>query len=526
MSSYNSRAETTATAAMSALLSTSSGQVPSDLRTTYAKHGQDQVFEYVDSGVVQAADETDALVAQLRTIDLSRLHDLHKSTNTIAPSAKEETLEEMKPIESFGSLESAPAGDKDRWFKTGLKAVAEGKVAVVVLSGGQGTRLGFSGPKGMYDIGLPSGKTLFQLQAERLLRVCALANNSSVAATTTEGAAAGPATSARIPWYIMTSPLNDATTREFFAAHKFFGVPESDVFFFSQGTLPCMTRDGKIILESAGKVAMAPDGNGGIYPALQQKGALADMGTRGVEHLHVFSIDNALVRVADPYFLGYCVENNADCGNKSVWKSDPDEKVGVVVSRGGKPCVVEYSEMDKETCERRDPATGKLVFGAGNICNHYFSRAFLEDTVLPGMGDMYHVAHKKIPAAHGPSGETRKPSENNGIKLESFIFDVFPLSKKMVLFETSREEEFAPVKNAPGTATDSPDTAREMISEQAKRWARAAGASRPGGEEGGDGGGGGGGKQGLSEISPLVSYGGEGLQDRVAEMEKAVFRLE
>lgn len=502
-------------------LSTTNGQVPEDLRAAYAVHGQEQVFEYVDSGVVKAPEEIDALVAQLRSIDLPRLHDLHKSTDSpTAPDAasssspEEAPIEEMKPIESFGSLDSAPAEDKDRWYKTGLQAVAEGKVAVVVLSGGQGTRLGFSGPKGMYDIGLPSGKTLFQLQAERLLRVCALARGSDSVASS----------SARIPWYIMTSPLNDAATREFFASHKFFGVPEADVFFFSQGTLPCMTREGKIILESAGRVAMAPDGNGGIYPALQQKGALEDMRLRGVEHLHVFSIDNALVRVADPHFLGYCVENGADCGNKSVWKSEPEEKVGVVVSRGGKPCVVEYSEMSQETCERRDAASGRLVFGAGNICNHYFSRGFLEDTVLPGMGDMYHVAHKKIPAADGPSGETRKPSENNGIKLESFIFDVFPLSKKMVLFEASRADEFAPVKNAPGTATDSPDTAREMISEQAKRWALAAGASRPGGEEGGEGGGGDGG--GLCEVSPLVSYGGEGLQDRVGEMEKAVFRLE
>lgn len=195
--------------------------------------------------------------------------------------------------------------------------------------------------------------------------------------------------------------------------------------------------------------------------------------------------------------------------------------MGVVVKRGGKPCVVEYSEMDQVTCERREEPSaagtpGRLVFGAGNICNHYFSLAFLEDTVLPGMADMYHVAHKKIPAAGGPAGETQKPSENNGVKLESFIFDVFPLSTNMVLFEAAREDEFAPVKNAPGSSTDSPDTAREMISRQAKRWALAAGAKAASlREEGG----------GLCEISPLVSYGGEGLKGRVGELSSVPFHL-
>lgn len=195
-----------------------------------------------------------------------------------------------------------------------------------------------------------------------------------------------------------------------------------------------------------------------------------------------------------------------------------------MVKRGGKPCVVEYSEMSREACERRETPSspsaapcsdGRLVFGAGNICNHYFSLAFLEDTVLPGMADMYHVAHKKIPAAEGPAGETRKPSENNGIKLESFIFDVFPLSKNMVLFEAAREDEFAPVKNAPGSSTDSPDTARGMISRQAKRWAAAAGAKL---SEGGE--------EGLCEISPLVSYGGEGLGGRKGELLGVPFHLE
>eukprot|EP00903_Cladosiphon_okamuranus_P019455 g17889.t1 len=499
---------------MGDFLSTGGG-VPADLRASYAAHAQDHVFKYVDSGAIKPGSrEMSAFITQLRTIDPARMNELHLSTTAAAATASSDSGGEMEPIGSFGSVSSASDEESARWFKSGLAAVKDGKVAVVVLCGGQGTRLGFDGPKGMYDIGLPSGKTLFQLQAERLLRVCALA------AAEADGSGSDAA-SPRIPWYIMTSPLNDAATREFFESKDYFGIPKEDIFFFSQGTLPCMTREGKIILETGSKVAMAPDGNGGIYPALERKGALADMRRRGIEHVHVFSIDNALVRVADPHFLGYCIEKKADCGNKSVWKAEPGEKVGVVVKRGGKPCVVEYSEMSQEACERRETPSssasgggGRLVFGAGNICNHYFSRAFLEDTVLPGMVDMYHVAHKKIPAADGPEGETKKPSENNGIKLESFIFDVFPLSKNMVLFEGAREDEFAPVKNAPGSSTDSPDTAREMISRQAKRWAAAAGAKL------GEGG------EGLCEISPLVSYGGEGLGARVGELSGVPFHLD
>ncbi|CAN0207881.1 unnamed protein product, partial [Ectocarpus sp. 13 AM-2016] len=217
------------------------GGVPADLRATFAAHGQDHVFKYVDSGAVKAgSDEISALVAQLRTIDPARMNKLHLSTTEAAAAAADAdgsgsgTAQDMEPIESFGSVASAHPDESARWFETGLGAVKDGKVAVVVLCGGQGTRLGFDGPKGMYDIGLPSGKTLFQLQAERLRRVCALAaGNGDASGGGSNGAAAAVATP-RIPWYIMTSPLNDAATREFFTSNDFFGVPKEDVFFFSQ----------------------------------------------------------------------------------------------------------------------------------------------------------------------------------------------------------------------------------------------------------------------------------------------------
>jgi UDP-N-acetylglucosamine/UDP-N-acetylgalactosamine diphosphorylase len=220
-----------------------------------------------------------------------------------------------------------------------------------------------------------------------------------------------------------------------------------------------------------------------------------------VKYLHVFSVDNAVCRPADPRFVGYFAARGADCGNKCVWKVSPEERVGVMAKRDGKPCVVEYTEIDEERMKLRD-ASGRLVYGAGNICNHLFSVAFLAEVVIPGLHTLFHLAHKKIPYADD-TGVTVQPSSNNGLKLEAFIFDTFPMSSKMAILETLREDEFSPVKNAPGAATDSPDTARAIMAAQAKRWVAAAGGTVSGDDDA------------MLEISPLLSWAGEGLEERV-----------
>jgi len=395
---------------------------------------------------------------------------------------------DIAPPDDFTCLADTSPSDIAEWEKSGFAAVGRGEVAACILAGGQGTRLGFDGPKGCYDIGLPSKKTLFQLCVERIIRVTAIAKEQGGAA-------------ARVPFLVMTSPINDAETKAFFAERNFFGLPKDDVWFFAQGTLPCLTTEGKIIMESAGVVATAPDGNGGLYPALQSSGCLARMQEQGVKYLHVFSVDNALCRPADPRFVGYCISRDADCGNKCVWKASPDEKVGVVAKRDGKSGVVEYSELDVERKNLRD-SSGRLVFGAGNICNHFFTVAFLVDVVIPNISTFFHLAHKKIPYA-AEDGRTVKPDANNGIKLEAFVFDVFPLSSRMAIIETRREEEFAPVKNAPGSPTDSPDTARAMVSALARRWLIEAGLQVPEDEAT------------IVEVSPLVSFAGEGIKERM-----------
>eukprot|EP00550_Attheya_septentrionalis_P000676 CAMPEP_0198287476 /NCGR_PEP_ID=MMETSP1449-20131203/6275_1 /TAXON_ID=420275 /ORGANISM="Attheya septentrionalis, Strain CCMP2084" /LENGTH=502 /DNA_ID=CAMNT_0043985435 /DNA_START=83 /DNA_END=1591 /DNA_ORIENTATION=+ len=400
--------------------------------------------------------------------------------------------------------------DDEAWMdssrRMGLEAIAKGKVAAVVLSGGQGTRLGFDGPKGMYDIGTRSGKSLFELVANRLKCLSRLAATAQMGTQTSEPSSSSAYT---IPWYIMTSPLNHEGTVEYFESQKYFGLPPSSVHLFQQGMLPCVTEEGKLIMDTKHSIAMAPDGNGGIYPSLEKSGMLHDMERRGIEYMHVFSIDNALVKPADPLFVGYCISQGADCGNKVLWKSGPHEKVGVIAQskETGKPCIVEYSDLDTGMAEQLDDS-GRLAFGAGNICNHFYTVDFIRNVVLTQMDDMYHVARKKIPYYDETSDSTLQPTSNNGIKLETFIFDVFPLSSKMAVLDVVREEEFAPVKNAPGAATDSPDTARKLLSDLAKTWVQASGGTLVGNVD-----------SDMCEISPLTSYSGEGLTDLVSGKE-------
>jgi UDP-N-acetylglucosamine/UDP-N-acetylgalactosamine diphosphorylase len=492
-------------------------------RSRFEAAGQGHVFDHCNEKL--SAEEQRAFLRELATIPVETLPSLLLKASSTSTDGGDNIIRPFSGTVAHSPTTAAVAttatttdaqisstaeGTKilnSHHQRVGLRAIAQGHVAALVLAGGQGTRLGFDGPKGLYDIGLPSHRSLFELIALRLKKL------SQLASTCINNCGDGSGSSSReqsVPFYIMTSPLNHEETFLYFQSKDNFGLGEENVFFFRQGMLPCLTEEGKIILEGAGRVAMAPDGNGGIYPSLQASGALQNMLDRGIRYLHVFSIDNALVKPADPVFVGYCIDQKADCGNKVVWKSNPHEKVGVIAERNGRPCIVEYSEISKEMAEQTD-ADGRLVYGAGNICNHFYTVTFLRDTILPNMGNLYHVAHKKIPYYDAALDKTVTPESNNGIKLETFIFDVFPLAQNMAVMDVEREEEFAPVKNEPGSHCDSPDTARTMMSELAKRWVRAAGGTLlAGGDDDDDDAPT---KNSLvCEISPLTSYSGEGLE--------------
>ena len=203
------------------------------------------------------------------------------------------------------------------------------------MSGGQGTRLGYSGPKGCYDIGLPSGKSIFQIHFERLLCICRLA--AVHVAGEPVDVDADVADVPLLPVYIMTSHLNDATIREYLETHDYWGYSQSCVYFFEQGLEPCLSLEGRLIVESTDSLSMAPDGNGGLYNALEKSGAVQDMVRRGVQHLHVYGIDNVLTRSCDPCFMGLCIDLHVQVGNKVVWRADKKEKVGVSVEKGDQP---------------------------------------------------------------------------------------------------------------------------------------------------------------------------------------------
>mmetsp|Transcript_64344 Transcript_64344/g.147416 ORF Transcript_64344/g.147416 Transcript_64344/m.147416 type:complete len:469 (-) Transcript_64344:130-1536(-) len=449
------------------------------LRQVYAAASQSHVFKFFET---LSEVQQEELVKQLEGIDVKRVIDTYKQT--VASSSSLAAPTRVDPLPVVLKYKSADAAKRAEWSTAGLQLVARGKVAFLLLAGGQGTRLGTADPKGCYDIGLPSHKSLFQLMAERLTRLQGMS-----------GAAAG------IPWYVMTSPMTDAATQAFFEKHAFFGLAQKDVYFFEQGTLPCLSLAGDILLETAGWVATAPDGNGGIYRALLESGALADMKTRGVEMVHASSVDNALVLPADPAFIGYCCAEGADCGAKVCAKASAEEAVGVLCAAAeGGARVVEYSEIDPAASREIDATTGALRLNAGNICNHFYTTAFLE--MAAALPTPFHIAKKKIPTVDD-TGSPVVPEQTNGVKLEMFIFDCFPFSKKFSCVEVERQEEFGPVKNAPGAATDSPDTARALLLALGRRYLLDAGASLQG--------------EGGVEVSPLVSYCGEGLETMAAK---------
>jgi UDP-N-acetylglucosamine/UDP-N-acetylgalactosamine diphosphorylase len=433
--------------------------------------------------------ERAAFIEQIRTIDPERVNELfRRSRDFVAPTGGV-----FGPLQNIANVAETEA-KREHWRAIGLKEIAAGRVGTVLLAGGQGTRLGFDHPKGMYNIGLPSGRTLFELQAARIRKLQALACE-----------AVPGADKATIYWYVMTSPATDSETRAYFEEKAFFGLERDQVFFFCQGVLPCLSDAGEIILASRHSVAMAPNGNGGLYEGLAVSGALKHMEEHGVEHVPQYCVDNALVKIADPVFVGFCAEQSADCAAKVVPKLDPHEKVGVVMLRDSEVGVVEYSELDKDMAEARHP-DGRLVYSACHVCINYFSRSFLVRAAVEMVDHMpLHVAHKAIPYYDVATGAVVTPQKPNGIKLELFIFDTFPFADNFAALEIQRvrpvyhlsapsavrlasrvstvnsacrqSEEFAPVKNAPGSSSDSPDTARAMVGACHQKWFTDAGGT-------------------------------------------------
>ena len=475
------------------------------LKTRLVQNGQEHLLKYWDK---LTEEQKKLLYNDLDSIDFEKVNIYYNVCEAQMKNAGAKVDDQIQPLplDTLGSFVRTDAKTLKKYNDEGLNLIGGNKVAVLLLAGGQGTRLGVPYPKGMYNVGLPSNKTLYQLQAERIIKIQQLAKQHT-------------GNNCVVPWYIMTSEHTKEPTEAFFAKHNYFGLKAENVILFEQHTLPAMTFDGKIILEKPYKVHKAPDGNGGLYKALGNTEILQEIENRGIQYLHVYCVDNILVKMADPVFLGFCVSKGADCGAKVVEKAFPTEPVGVVCKVDNVFQVVEYSEITLKTAEKRN-ADGRLVFNAGNICNHFFNMDFLKMVVSERETElMHHVAKKKIPYVD-ETGETVKPSQPNGIKMEKFVFDVFQFSNNFAVWEVLREDEFSPLKNADGAPKDTPTTSRHALFNLHQRYILRAGgkfvaddgtpiADIPSRREDSDH------HNIVVEVSPLLSYAGEGLKPYV-----------
>ena len=419
-----------------------------------AKHGQEHLLTGIES---LGESELLVFIDELDHIDLDEMDRLISEVGVQSNENSEPAqAPEPAPYIERNSPEALSYRD------AGEDLIRQHKVAAFTVAGGQGTRLGWTGPKGTFPATPIVEKSLFRVFAEQII--------SQEQRYETE-----------IPWYVMTSPLNDSDTKSFFVENNWFGKSPDSIMLFPQGVMPAVNAEGKMLLESPGKLALSPDGHGGSLRALRRSGALADMQRRGVEAISYFQVDNPTVHAIDPTFLGVHVasqNSSAEMSSKMVAKKSADEKVGVFCHRGGRTLVIEYSDLDTTLAQAVRP-DGRLRFLSGSIALHILGVDFVDRLTGPESSTKlpFHQAHKKVPF-WDPTTQTHvNPQEPNGIKFEMFVFDALFFAQESLVLETDRVEEFAPIKNADGD--DSANTSKALQIERAARWIEAAGGSIP-----------------------------------------------
>ena len=419
---------------------------------TFQRAGQGQVFAFFDQ---LSPDARRQLLEQAAEIDLSEIDRLVR-TLVAKNAAAGIDLSGLAPAPYEPMQEHG--GDAKGWKQAktaGEEALRAGRVAAFTVAGGQGTRLGYDGPKGTFPVTPLQQKSLFQVFAEKIR-------------------AAGTRYGRPLHWFIMTSHQNHDATQAFFAGHDFFGLDEAKVHFFRQGRMPAVDFNGKILLEAKDCIALSPDGHGGSLRALERSGSLALMAKEGIDLISYFQVDNPLVRCIDPAFLGWHLTRASEMSSKMVTKAYPEEKLGHFCQQNGKQVVVEYSDLPM-TMQRETDASGKLRYIAGSIAIHVLDREFVRKMSASGTLP-FHRAEKKIPVIDS-AGNPVKPEKSNGVKFELFVFDALPFARNPVVVETRREDDFSPVKNAEGV--DSPETSRADQLRQFARWLKANGAAVP-----------------------------------------------
>ena len=426
-----------------------------ELSKAFDEAGQGQVFHYFDE---LDATQQQQLLDDARQIDLAEIRRLVDTLVKSEGKGNESLADELAPA-NYLPLPSK-GGDASLWEKArelGEQALRDGRVAAFTVAGGQGTRLGFDGPKGTFPVTPILNKPLFQVFAEKIR-------------------AASERYGRPVPWFLMTSIINHDETLAFFEANGYFGLDAEQVFCFSQGLMPAVDPNGRILLAEKHRIALSPDGHGGSLRALVRSGATAKMREQGVDVLSYFQVDNPLVHCIDPAFVGHHLLNESELSSKTVLKTVAEEKVGVFCEKDGSALVIEYSDLpDRLATECED--NGALRFRAGSVAIHLFDRDFIERlgsgsdaaATLP-----FHKASKKVPTLDS-SGNPVTPDQPNAVKFEMFVFDALPFADNPVIIEAAREDEFSAVKNADGV--DSQQTCRDDQMRQFGRWLIAAGAA-------------------------------------------------
>lgn len=402
-----------------------------EIKATLKKYNQEHLLNHYNGLDENHKKE---LINQIKNIDFALIDSLYKNTK------KEENHNE-DTIEPIEYLDKYKLNDKYKYYENiGKRAIKEGKLAAVTMAGGQGTRLGHNGPKGTYDIGLNSHKSLFELLCDGLKE---------------EGKKYG----VTIPWFIMTSRENNKATIDFFEKNKYFGYQkDKNLFFFIQGELPMIDTEGKILVDENGLIKLAADGHGGIYESLVKNKMTEQMRHMGIEWIFIGGVDNCLVKMVDPVIMGVAIDREVTVACKSIVKANPHEKVGVFCKRNGKPNVIEYSEITDEMAEAIDE-NGELLYGESHILCNLFKIDAVERMGAKPLP--YHVAYKKATYLN-KEGNIIEPDSPNAYKFEAFLFDAFGEVDEMAVLRVKREEEFAPVKNADSAGVDCPKTAREL----------------------------------------------------------------
>jgi UDP-N-acetylglucosamine/UDP-N-acetylgalactosamine diphosphorylase len=379
--------------------------------------------------------------------------------------------------------------------KRGAEALATGEIGVLLVAGGQGSRLGFDHPKGMYSIGPVSGASLLQIHFEKAL-----------ATARRYGAA--------VPIYMMTSPVTHEEQADYLEERDRFGLPPDDVVLFCQGTMPAVdAKTGRLLLAEKDSLFLSPDGHGGTVAALAASGAIEHMRRRGIRQLFYLQVDNPLTPIADPEFIGNHLLANSELTSMAVSKQTPQDRLGVFAMIDDRLQVIEYSDLPDDIAAKRT-ADGSLEFWAGSIAVHMFSVAFLERALALKDALPFHVARKKVPYI-GDDGKLVEPLEPNALKFEHFIFDLLPHAKNPFVVEYAESEVFAPLKNAPGASRDTPEYVHQFMIAQHRKWLTAAGTKIADGT--------------AVEISPLWALDAEAVAarpDRPSSIDSATYFCE